>query len=280
MKRKLKTFAVVLVFAIFMILPIFLLVRLSEKEMGQYNTDDIYFFKEASYGKTCVVERQDIQQYYSVSGTVSSDKYYYMKIDNKIGDEIRLTKSIGDEIAIDEIIGHIGQNKITSIYNGIVEEISLYDDGYIKIRSLDERILVCMVDIALANKLEVGAELHTEDGRKVVVESISKIAEGEQVKIVLSIENIEFLYGQTVEELKLFSGKVYADVLVINEACVYQKVENGPYYVRILDSYGYFVEEKEVNIGFQNHDVVAVTNLEEGTLCDSGYKSLLLNSEE
>ena len=280
MKKKLKALIVVLLFGVFLLLPILLIMQLSKKEMKQYNTNEVYFFKEASYGEPCVVVRQDMQQYYSVSGIVTSDTYHYMKVDDNSGNEIRLSKSIGDEIAKDEIIGYQGEKEITSIYNGIIEEISLFDNGYIKVRSLDERILTCMVDIEVANKLNDNKELYTEKGSKVSIKNVSKIVEQNQVKIVLFIEDIEYLYGQMVENLKLFTGKVYEDVLALDESCVYQKDETGSYYVRVLDDYGYFIEEKEVMVGFKNNDMVTVLNLDEGTLCDSGYKNLLLYDEE
>ena len=69
-------------------------------------------------------------------------------------------------------------------------------------------------------------------------------------------------------------------MLVIDASCVYQKSESGPHYVRILDAFGYFEKEIEVEIGFENDDVVSVLNIEEGTVCDSGYKSLLLYTGE
>lgn len=275
MKTKLKTIAVFLFFIILTSMPIFMLIKLSEKEMSQYVSNDTYQFKEVAYGAPCMVMRQDIQQYYMVSGIVTSDTYCYMNIENTLDKEIRTFVSVGDEIAKDEIIGYVGDKEILSLYDGIVEEISTYGNAYIKVRSLEERVLTCMVDIDKSSKFKASNDLHLEDGSKVTVESVSNIAEGNQVKVVFKIENIEYLYGQSVEELKIYTGKVYEDVLVIDASCVYQKSETGPYFVRVLDDYGYFSEEIEVEIGFQNDDVVSILNIDEGTLCDSGYKSLL-----
>lgn len=275
MKSKWKTIAVVVFFILFGSMPVLVMLMLSQKEMSQYNSNDIYQFKEAAYGAPCMVMRQDIQQYYKVSGIVTSDTYRYMNIENNLDKEIRTSVSVGDEIAKDEIIGYVGDKEIVSLYNGIVEEISTYGNAYIKVRSLEERTLTCMVDIDKSAKLKASNDLQLEDGRKVTVKSVSNIAEGNQVKVVFAIENIEYLYGQSIEELKIYTGKVYEDVLVLDASCVYQKSETSSHFVRILDDYGYFVEEIEVQIGFENDDVVSVLNMDEGTICDSGYKSLL-----
>ncbi len=275
MKTKLRNIVVGFIFIILIAMPIILMVSLSEKEMSQYTSNNVYQFKEAAYGTPCSVMRQDIKQYYEISGIVTSDTYRYMNIENNSDEEIRAFVSVGDEIVKDEIIGYVGDKEILSVYNGIVEEISVYGDAYIKVRSLEELTLTCMVDIDKASKLKSNSDLYLEDGRKVTVKNVSNIAEGDQVKVIFAIEDIEYLYGQSVEDLRIYTGKVYEDVLVIDASCVYQKSQTGPYFVRILDDYGYFVEEIEVEIGFQNEDVFSVLNIDEGTLCDSGYKSLL-----
>lgn len=275
MKMKVKKIVIFTFFCCLILMPILLMIKMSKKEMSKYHTNDTYQFKEVAYGTPCMVTRQDIQQYYMVSGVVTSNTYCYIDIENKLDKKIRMDVSVGDEISKGEIIGYVGDDEIISLYDGIVEDIVVYSDAYIKVLSFDEKVLTCMIDIDKALKLKEINNFYLEDGSKITINSISNISENNQVKVVFNIENIEYIYGQVIEELKIYTGKIFENVLVVDASCVYQKNQTGPYYVRVLDDYGFFLEEKKVEIGFNNGNVVSVLNIDEGTLCDSGYKNVV-----
>lgn len=50
--------------------------------------------------------------------------------------------------------------------------------------------------------------------------------------------------------------------------------------MRVVDENHYLVDEMEIEIGFEAEEVVGVLNIDEGTLCDSGYKELLKSRVE
>lgn len=278
-KKLLLKLCIGLFFTVMLILPLVMMFKLSEQEMSKYNVNTTFDFKEAAYGDPKCVTREDVKLYYTVSGTVTSNTYKYIKFAEEENAEIMTAVSVGDEVFNGEVVAHIGNKEIKSDCNGIVEDIALGAGGYIKIRSFDNLQLTCLSDIETVNKIKNCKTLQLEDGRKVKVDSVSNIIENNQVKIVFSIDNIDYLYGQEIQDLKLYTGKVYTDVLIVDKDCVYQKQKNGPYFVREVDENGYFLKETEVEIGFETEDVVSVLNIKEGTFCDSGYKDLV-NTEK
>ncbi len=275
-KKLLVKIGIVVFFAVLIILPLIMMFNLSEREMSKYQVNSTYKFKEASYGEPKRVTRQDLKLYYTFSGTVTSNTYRYIDFPQATDEaDVISTVSIGDEVFKDDIVAYLGSKEIRSNYNGIVEDMASFAGGYVKLRSFDNLKLTCMSDISTINKVKDCQTLQLADGNKVNVYLVSNIIADNQGKIVFSIENSDYMYGQEVKNLKIYTGKTYKDVLTIDKQCVYQKKKNGPYFVRVVDENGYFESEKEVEIGFENEDVVSVLNIEEDTLCDSGYKELL-----
>ena len=66
---------------------------------------------------------------------------------------------------------------------------------------------------------------------------------------------------------------VYSEVLVVNKNCVYKK--GNSYYVRVLDENGYYINEQEVKVSLETEEYMAISGVEEGTICDSGYKAFI-----
>lgn len=274
-KKLLAKIGVGVFFAVLIILPLIMMFNLSEHEMAKYQVNSTYKFKEAAYGEPKRVTRQDLKLYYTFSGTVTSSNYEYIHFPESEATDVISTVSIGDEVFKNDVVAYLGKKKIRSTYNGIVEDVASFAGGYVKLRSFDNLKLTCMSDISIINKVKDCQTLQLADGNKVNVDLVSNIIADNQGKIVFSIENSDYMYGQEVKNLKIYTGKVYTDVLTIDKQCVYQKKENGPYLVRVVDENGYFESEKEVEIGFETEDVVSVLNIDEDTLCDSGYKELL-----
>ncbi len=267
-------------FAALIILPLIMMFNLSERETANYQVNSSYEFKEAAYGEPKRVTRQDLKLYYEFSGTVTSSTYEYIDLPESETADIITTVGIGDEVFKDDVVAYLGSKEITTSSNGIVEDVASFAGGYIKLRTFDELKLTCMADISVINKVKDCLTLQLEDGTAVSVDSVSNVLEDNQGKIVFSVENSDYMYGQEVKDLKIYTGKVYTDVLTIDKDCVYQKEENGDYFVRVIDENGYVEGEKEVEIGAETEDAVCVQNIEEDTLCDSGYKELLKNQAE
>lgn len=267
-------------FAILLILPLVMMFSLSKQEISKYEVNTNYTFKEAAYGEIKRVTRQDLKLYYTFSGTVTSNSYKYIRFPESESAEVTSTLSMGDEVFVGDVLAHIGNKEIKSAYNGVIEDVASYAGGYVKIRSFDELQLSCNANMSTINKVKDCETLQLSNGNKVNVEKVSNMITDNKGEIVFSIENSDYMYGQEVNNLKIYTGKVYKNVLILDKDCVYQKNENGPYYVRVVNENGIFQGEKEVEIGFEAGNVVSVQNIEEDTLCDAGYKALLKTQVE
>lgn len=262
-------------FIILLIVPIVMMYQLSQKEMEQYKQNSTYEFKEVAYGKPCEVTRTDIEQYYTFSGSVTSDTFRYTEFQNYNAEQIKTMVNVGDEVRVGDILAYADKKEIKSKYDGMIEEVLSDSQGYIKIRSFDNLKLTCMTDRKIIDKLKDCTNLKLENGNKVSIDFISNVLVDNKEKIVFDIEKSDFMYGQEIQDMKIYTGDVYDNVLVVDKNCVYQKTKSGPYFVRILSDQLVFQREQEVEIGFETDELVTVTNIEEGTMCDSGYKALI-----
>ena len=79
------------------------------------------------------------------------------------------------------------------------------------------------------------------------------------------------------QDLRLYTGRIYRSVLMLDADCVYQKEsgEEQPWYVRQVTPEGTFLREIEVCVGYRDGSRVCVTRIEEGTWYDAGYKALM-----
>ncbi len=280
LKTMLIRLGIFLFFAVLMILPVIMMIRLSDQEMSKYEVDTTFEFKEASYGEPKMVSRADVKMYYTFSGTVTSDTYKYIRFAESDTSTVTAVVGIGDEIFKDKVVAYIGDKAVKSEYDGIVEDIDLTPGGSIKVRSFDNLKLTCYSDLSTINKIRECKDLQLENGKEVKIEEISNLVVDNKVKIVFSIEDMDYLYGQEINYLKIYTGKVYSDVLVIDKNCVYTKPEDNKKYVRVLDDNFYFVREEEVEIGFETEELVCVLNIDEDTICDSGYKEFVETKED
>ncbi len=278
-KILLKTIIPVL-FIVAFILPIMMMYNLSKQEKKQFKQYDVYDFKETAYGTPCEVERKDIKKYFNFDGVITSNTYEYIEFKQYKNSLIKTVIGVGDEVKVGDVVAYAGKLKITSDYNGIVEEVLSDKEGYIKLRSLDKLKLTCMTSPTIIRKIKDCNSLTLDNGDKVKIDFISNMATDNKVKIVFEIENMDYLYGQEIKNLKIYTGDEYKNVLVVDKNCVYQKKKGGPNYIRVLDENLFFLNEVEVDIGFETEEYVSVVNVREGTFCDSGYKALLKVDEE
>ena len=149
------------------------------------------------------------------------------------------------------------------------------DNAYIQYTTMNGLELECMVDDKILSILEAGG-IRTEHGEEVTVSYIAPMKNTNGTTTIrLKVEG--GYIGQEVTDMKLFTGRIFYDVLVISEDCIYQKdVEaDAPWYVRRISSAGYFIDEVEVELGYSNGEEICVTGVQEGDICDSGYKSIL-----
>lgn len=263
------------VFGIFLVLtttPLVMMYKLSLKEQQQYVQDTQYTFREAAYGGIVSVCREDLEQYYVVDGKCISNTYKNIKINSSASSNVYV--DVQEEIFEGQVIAKIDGKDLVSTLDGIVEDVVEGEEGYIKVLSFSNPELMCNVSPQVAKSIKGLDSLVLEDGRKVKVKSISNIMIDNNVQVVFEIEDCEYMYGEDVSDLKIFTGRRFSDILVVDKSAVYKRLD-GNYYVRTVDESGYFIDEVQVNVSYEVDDKIVITGVEEGTLCDSGYASCI-----
>lgn len=263
-----------------LIAPLAAIFVLSKAEVKQYEPKTVPPLVEKAYGELCSVNRMDIVETVTVSGTFVSTKKFFMELprfDNPDG--IRMLVESGDEIIKGQIVGYSEDlsTEIRATASGIVVSIHLANTSYITLESTDDVALDCqMNDAALAVMRREGLKLSLQEGDdNVKILSISKIKdENGNTAVRLSVPN--GVYGQEVKDLRLKTGRVFFQTLVVDSRCLFHL--NGDiktWYVRTVDTNGNYLEDIKVEVSYTDEDYAAISGVAEGTLCDSGYRKIM-----
>lgn len=267
-KNTIFKLTVITVILLLFLAPIIILYKLSGSEKKSYIQDTYYEYKEAAYGEPIRVTRADIEYYVTTDGVISSSEYITIDIKDIESDNILVQP--GNEIYKDKEIT-TGQKIIKAPCNGIVESV---DTGNrIRVLSFDKLQLVTNIPIDKLNYIKESKSLSFNEDEKLTVREISNIAQGNKVKVVFDIDSKSYMYGEELPDIKIYTDKVYSEVLVVNKNCVYKK--GNSYYVRVLDENGYYINEQEVKVSLETEEYMAISGVEEGTICDSGYKAFI-----
>lgn len=267
-KNTIIKLTVITVILLLFLAPIIILYKLSGSEKKSYIQDTYYEYKEAAYGEPIRVTRADIEYYVTTDGVISSSEYITIDIKDIESDNILVQP--GNEIYKDKEIT-TGQKIIKAPCNGIVESV---DTGNrIRVLSFDKLQLVTNIPIDKLNYIKESKSLSFNENEKLTVREISNIAQGNKVKVVFDIDSKSYMYGEELPDIKIYTDKVYSEVLVVNKNCVYKK--GNSYYVRVLDENGYYINEQEVKVSLETEEYMAISGVEEGTICDSGYKAFI-----
>ena len=267
-KNTIFKLTVITVILLLFLAPIIILYKLSGSEKKSYIQDTYYEYKEAAYGEPIRVTRADIEYYVTTDGVISSSEYITIDIKDIESDDILVQQ--GNEIYKDEEIT-TGQKIIKAPCNGIVESV---DTGNrIRVLSFDKLQLVTNIPIDKLNYIKESKSLSFNENEKLMVREISNIAQDNKVKVVFDIDSKSYMYGEELPDIKIYTDKVYSEVLVVNKNCVYKK--GNSYYVRVLDENGYYINEQEVKVSLETEEYMAISGVEEGTICDSGYKAFI-----
>lgn len=267
-KNTIFKLTVITVILLLFLAPIIILYKLSGSEKKSYIQDTYYEYKEAAYGEPIWVTRADIEYYVTTDGVISSSEYITIDIKDIESDNILVQP--GNEIYKDKEIT-TGQKIIKAPCNGIVESV---DTGNrIRVLSFDKLQLVTNIPIDKLNYIKESKSLSFNENEKLTVREISNIAQGNKVKVVFDIDSKSYMYGEELPDIKIYTDKVYSEVLVVNKNCVYKK--GNSYYVRVLDENGYYIKEQEVKVSLETEEYMAISGVEEGTICDAGYKAFI-----
>lgn len=276
MVMKVRSLIIILVAVLAYSIPVTTILYLSDKEIKKYAEDANFDFREVAYGAAEKVIRQDVEETYdfdlNVTCTTESVK--------ELSENAQIKVSEMDELFKGEIIATLNGTDIVADENGIVTRVEYAGDKqYIYYHSFNALVFECMVPEKYEYLFE-SEYLYNEKNEKINIISKSNINEEGYYRVYLSIPDDEaYDYGETVSGYQLCTGNIYKETLVVRKDCVYNG-DDGEYHVRIIDEKGNFIEEKVVEIGYSYGEYVCVTGVEEGQLCDSGYKSLNDNNED
>lgn len=266
-----------------MLAPLGLIYQISNNEMAEYATPEALVLRETAIGQAVRAYRMDVPEYVTLEGTFTSNTYDYMELSEyKNPSNIRWLVSVGDEIQEGQVIGTYNGSDVIATITGILVEMNTYtsisSNAYLCFQLFEPIEFSCSVEDRVLSTLRRSESLSMEDGAAVtlVYASRQKNADG-TTDVRLSIDTDKYVFGQELEELKVFTGQVYGKTLVLPVECVYQweEGEDNPWYVRQVSETGIFLAEKEVQVGYSNGDVICVTGVEEGDYFDSGYKAIV-----
>lgn len=273
-KRILTVLFCIILIAV-LVAPVGILYYISEEEQAQYQPDSIPTVEEMAYGDIVDIRRRDMSETITLSGTVVSVSDFFVELNVKDPYSLRFMVSVGDVIHPGDLIAYNGDKEILSEAYGMIREISLGSDSYLRMASLEDLALECYVKQSQRKTLLRSLlELTDEDGASLTFLSADEVyTNGNTTKVLLRYDKEDLCYGQTFEDLTLTTGRVYSDALVVEERCVYRKAGSEGYYLRIVDGEGKFVSESEVKLGYSDGTYVCVSGVDEGMFCDSGYRA-------
>lgn len=277
LKRIAKVFFWVLIIAL-LVSPLGILYEISQREMAEYQVNALPALAQTSIGRVLQVTRQDVQEYFTVSGVFQSSESAYQQLTMENPGLIRWEVSTGDEIQVGQVMGTYNGENVVAEFSGIIEKINTGSaDPYVKVKLLDKLVLEATVSKSTLAIIKRSMNMTTEAGEPVRLTYTSnlKSANGDR-RIQLTIDSDAYSYGTSVN-LKIYTGLSYPQVLVVHQDCVYQRnpgTEN-PWYVRTVTKNGEVIGEQQVEISFTMGNLVCISGVSEGTYCDAGYKDIV-----
>ena len=273
-----KKIAVIIIVGIVILLPIAAVVIVSNKEMNKYKVESNYDLREKAYGEIVSPTRSDIKEYYTLDGKVTSESVRFMKIPECDYDNIRWLIDIGDEVCTGQKIGFSKDVKIYASCDGIVEEINVMgEDSYVRVQAFEGLLFEIIVPVDIERKLN--EVMYDSEGKEFTLVKKSRQYTESGVAVTYKIGDAKnYRYGQEITGMQLYTGEVYSEVLVVPTSCVYKEYD-GKYYVRVCDDAGYFLNEQEVNVGYEMNGFISITGISENVKCDAGY-SYAKNDED
>ena len=278
--RKTGKIILALLLAVLLLAPVGVIFYISQQEQLQYVPPEVMELKAQSYGEPCSIFRTDMDETITLTGKVISTAVLYQELDYRDPYALRLLISPGQAIAAGDVIGSYKEEPVLATKTGVVASVNLGTDSYIQLEDLDALALECYVnDKTLAVLQRESLDLRDETGAALQVVKIDPIRQGNRgTRVLVSIEEGQFVYGETVENLPLTTGKVFSQALVVESQCIYRLNGSEQCYIRIVNGQREFLEERKITAGYTNGDYTCITGAMEGEYCDSGYKAVVEGS--
>lgn len=258
--------------------PLGLIWMISQQEMAQYVAPEAPVLQEVSIGTPASATRQDVAECITVNGQFTSIAWAYQELEQRKPDQIRWLVNVGDEIQAGQVIGTYNGENVIAEHTGILMDRNSYSaDAYLRYQLFTPVVLSCRVDDRTLAALKLSEALSTEEGETVTLDfsSSRKNADG-TTDIRLHIESDQYRFGQELDELRILTGKVFQNVIVLPSSCVYQKEQgkDALSYVRQVTETGLFLSELEVKTGYSDGNLICVSGISEGGWYDTGYKAV------
>ena len=284
MARKLLKALFWLLIIALLVLPLGLIYQISLSEMEEYTPSDSPVIRQVSIGTPVKAYRTDIKLYESVSGSFTSTEVAFMELEYKKPYEIRWIVSYGDEIEVGQVLGYYYGEEVISTVEGIISNINTSAaEPYLMVDCYTPLVLECAVKDEILSPLKQFADrLTLVDGTKVGLTHVARTKNLDGTTTVrLTLDREGDTYGDRAENLTVYLGTGYPNVLVLPLDCVYQKVagEDEPWYIRQVTEDGFLIGEMEVKIGYSDDIIAGINGIEEGQYFDSGYKDVVSGDE-
>ena len=264
-----------IILVVLLIAPIAALYLISQKEITALTKQEEIVIREVSYGEPKAVFFGDIKNSMTLDGLIVSRDVDFIELAGIAeADKVRFTLHVGDYISDGTVIGYLNGEPVVSDKEGVVREISYGNNGYIMLDSISSLALESFVDVKTAAALSVGTILTDDLGNNFEIALIDGVATNGKIRMLIVSAESDWIYGAIVEQLKLYTGDGYKNVLMVSRDCVYSYPDNESQYVRVVDKNQFFVKEIEVKTWLSDGSYVTISGegVEEGMLCDSGYK--------
>ncbi len=274
-KKILSVLFWVLIIAL-LVAPIGMIMQISEKEMQQFATPEAPVLQEVAIGGIYQSQSTTVQEYFKLSGNFVSNADGYMELNYETVKDARWNISTGSEVQVGMVIGTVGGENIVATLDGIVKQMHIApEDCFIKLELFTPVVFQTKVDAGTLSLLRYSQKLTAGDNNAKVslaFASRKQNADG-TYNVRISIDADEFTYGQ-VENLLIYTGRVFENVVAITNKCIYQKGGSG-WYVRQVTKDGLFIREVEVEVIYEDNFNVYVKGIGSGEYFDSGYQIIM-----
>lgn len=262
-----------------MVAPLGLIYQISRDEMEKYEVPDPPKLNQTAFGTIKRASTMDVEEYVTLQGVFTSSTYADMELSGRKMEEIRWSVASGQEVQEGQSLGTYQGKEILSTISGTISNMSLYGaHPYIRFQLYTPVEFRCSVDKKILKVLQTSTDLKTEEGEAVKLLFASRKCNADgTTDVTLSIDTERFIFGQEISNLKILTGRIYRNTLVLPAECLYQKFpgEDSPWYAREVQENGVLIAEREVKIGYSNGEIVCVSGIEEGTYYDAGYKAVM-----
>lgn len=272
--KKLLTGLFWLLIIALLIAPLALIVQISREEMQEFATPSAPVLQEVAIGGIYQSASDRVIESIQVSGTFVSGADGYMELDYETVKDARWYVSTGSEIQEGMVIGSANGRDILATMDGIIRQMNISSgDCFIKLELFTPVLLEARVDTGTLSILRNAQNLTVgREKAKVTLAFASRQQNSDgTTDVLLAIDSDEYIYGQTVGALYIYTGRVFDNVVRITGRCVYQKGD-GQWYVRQVTQNGIFIREAEVEVLYFDGVNYFVTGIEAEQYFDSGYQ--------